>query len=58
MTIFCHPWDSFCHTGNTDAEENGTTEYSLKSETPAVEFFDAWEGTLALVRLFMISFRF
>ncbi|KAL3728459.1 hypothetical protein ACJRO7_033100 [Eucalyptus globulus] len=39
----CHPWDSFCHTGNTDAEENGTTEYSLKSETPAVEFFDAWE---------------
>ncbi|KAF8018277.1 hypothetical protein BT93_H3239 [Corymbia citriodora subsp. variegata] len=40
---FCHPWDSFCHTGNTDAEENGATEYSLKFETPVVEFFDAWE---------------
>ncbi|XP_030514418.1 uncharacterized protein LOC115728218 [Rhodamnia argentea] len=39
----CHPWDSFCHTGNTDAEENGTTEYSLKFETPVAEFFDAWE---------------
>ncbi|KAI3440521.1 uncharacterized protein J3R85_003609 [Psidium guajava] len=39
----CHPWDSFCHTGNTDAEENGTTEYSLKFETTVAEFFDAWE---------------
>lgn len=46
---FYDPQESMSYTSNTEGEDNGTAERSLKFSTPMGEFFDAWEGNLDLL---------
>ncbi|KAF7850166.1 hypothetical protein BT93_L5787 [Corymbia citriodora subsp. variegata] len=40
---FYDPQESMSYTSNTEGEDNGTAERSVKFATPMGEFFDAWE---------------
>lgn len=40
---FFDPRESMSYASNTDGEDNGATERSLKLTTPVGEFYDAWE---------------
>lgn len=40
---FYDPQESMSYTSNTEGEDNGTGERSVKFTTPMGEFFDAWE---------------